>query len=310
MIVVFILFSVWWRRIIGLWKLLDGIDWLRGELGLVLMGRAMLSKSLIQFSVDGWSCVPSLLFTWGQTMVEVMKIMVIPLKRSHIYTATLSAPNPAAGHHWPRPPLETPGQSQASPGQSLVGSLLLSLGFWCIRFWGTLQESISQSSVSSGSSIVGLMVTSSKRAYGIPKSAAPRAPVPVADHHQSGTPQFSSVQSLCHVRLFVTPWTTAHQASLSITNSQSPPEPMSIESVLPSNHFILCRTLLLLPSIFPSIRVFSNESALHIRWPKYVPPQEMLKYISVSVSAGSLGCDAHKVCLSPLSISGGNGVWF
>ena len=80
---------------------------------------------------------------------------------------------------------------------------------------------------------------------------------------------FSSVQSLSHVWLFATPWTTARQASLSITNSQSPPKPKSIESVMPSSHLILCRPLLLLPSIFPSIRVFSNESALHIRWPKY-----------------------------------------
>ena len=80
--------------------------------------------------------------------------------------------------------------------------------------------------------------------------------------------QFSSVLSLGHVRLFATPWSTAHQASLSITNSQSPPKPMSTESVMPSNCLILCHPLLLLPSIFPSIRVFSNESALHIRWPK------------------------------------------
>ena len=79
----------------------------------------------------------------------------------------------------------------------------------------------------------------------------------------------SSVQSLSCVRPFATPWTTARQASLSITNSWSSPKPMSIESVMPSNHLILCRPLLLLPSIFPSIRVFSNESALHIRWPKY-----------------------------------------
>ena len=80
---------------------------------------------------------------------------------------------------------------------------------------------------------------------------------------------FTTVQSLSHVRLFATPWTAAHQASLSITNSWSPPKPMSIESVMPSNHLILCHPLLLLPSIFPSIRVFSNESALCIRWPKY-----------------------------------------
>ena len=79
----------------------------------------------------------------------------------------------------------------------------------------------------------------------------------------------SSVQSLSCVRLFVTPWTTAHQASLSVINSWSLPRPMSIESVMPSNHLILCYLLLLLPSVFPSIRVFSNESVLHIRWPKY-----------------------------------------
>ena len=83
------------------------------------------------------------------------------------------------------------------------------------------------------------------------------------------THRISSVQSLSHVWFFVTPWTEAHQASLSITNSQSPPKPMSIELVMPSNHLILCRSLLLLPSMFPSFRVFSNESALCIRWPKY-----------------------------------------
>ena len=81
--------------------------------------------------------------------------------------------------------------------------------------------------------------------------------------------QFSSVQPLSHVRLFATPWTAARQASLSITNSRSPAKPMSIKLVMPSNHLILCHPLLLLPSIFPSIRVFSNESALRIRWPKY-----------------------------------------
>ena len=81
--------------------------------------------------------------------------------------------------------------------------------------------------------------------------------------------QFSSIQSLSRVRLLVTPWTAAHQASLSITNSRSLLKLMSIESVMPSNHLILCRPLLPLPSTFPSIRVFSSESVLHIRWPKY-----------------------------------------
>ena len=81
--------------------------------------------------------------------------------------------------------------------------------------------------------------------------------------HYSFSVQFS------RVRLFTNPWTTARQASLSITNTQSPPKTMSIESVMSSNHLILCRPLLLLPSIFPSIRVFSDDPALHIRWPMY-----------------------------------------
>ena len=78
-----------------------------------------------------------------------------------------------------------------------------------------------------------------------------------------------SVQSFSHVWLFQTPWITAHQASLSITNSWSRPKPMSIESVMPQNHLIFCRPILLLPPIPPSIKVFSSESVLHIRWPKY-----------------------------------------
>ena len=81
--------------------------------------------------------------------------------------------------------------------------------------------------------------------------------------------QFSSVQSYSRVQLFVTPWITARQASLSITNSQNSLRLTSIESVMPSSHLILCRPLLLLPPIPPSIKVFSNESTLHMRWPKY-----------------------------------------
>ena len=153
-----------------------------------------------------------------------MKIMVISFKRSHAWTATLSVPNHAADHHRPTPPPETPRHPQASPGQSLVGSLLLSPGSWCTRFCCALQESISQSGVSSANSMVGLMVTFSKRAYATPRSAAPRASVPATDHR------------------------------------------------------------------------------------RHIPPQEMLKHSSVSVSVGSLGPGAHKICLSPLSISGRNGV--
>ena len=85
----------------------------------------------------------------------------------------------------------------------------------------------------------------------------------------TGSVQFSSVQSLSRVRLFATPWIAAHQASLSITNSWSSLKLTSIESVMPSSHLILCRPLFLLPPIPPSIRVFSNESTLRMRWPKY-----------------------------------------
>ena len=87
-------------------------------------------------------------------------------------------------------------------------------------------------------------------------------------HTQAHT-QLSSVQSLSRIRLFATPWTTAHQTFLSITNSQSLLKLLSIELVMPSNHLILCHPVLLPPSIFPSITVFSNESVLRTRWPKY-----------------------------------------
>ena len=107
----------------------------------------------------------------------------------------------------------------------------------------------------------------------------------------SSVAQFSSVQSSSHARLFATPWNAAWQASLSIINCQSLPKPMSIESVMPSNHLILCCSLLLLPSIFPSIRVFSKESALHIRRPKYwsfnfniSPSNERLGWISFRIN--------------------------
>ena len=87
--------------------------------------------------------------------------------------------------------------------------------------------------------------------------------------HESRVNQFSSVHLLSRIRLFATLWTAAQQASLFINNSQKLPKFMSTESVMPSNNLILCRLLLLLPSIFPNIRVLSNESALRIRWPKY-----------------------------------------
>ena len=158
-------------------KLPDGRDWLRGKLGFVLMGKAMLSKPLIQFSVEGWGCVPSCYLIWGQTMVEVMKIIMTSFKRSHASTVTLSAPNPVAGHSWPTPLLETPGHSQASLGQSLMCSLLLFPGSWCTQgFVCSLQESVSPVLCKFWWLYGGLMVTSSKR------STAPRAPAPAAGH--------------------------------------------------------------------------------------------------------------------------------
>ena len=103
-------------------------------------------------------------------------------------------------------------------------------------------------------------------------------PSPIPLMLKTPNTSLSSVQSLSHVRLFAIPWTTAHQASLSITNSQSLLKLMSIESVMPSNHLILCHLLLFPPSIFPRIRIFSNESVICIRWPN----------IGVSASASVL----------------------
>ena len=107
------------------------------------------------------------------------------------------------------------------------------------------------------------------------------------DERMMSISQFRSVQSLSHVWLFATPWIAAHQASLSITNSQSSLRLMSIELVMPSSHLILCRSLLLLPPIPPSIRLFSNESTFHMRWPKYwsfsfsiIPSEEIPGLIS------------------------------
>ena len=111
--------------------------------------------------------------------------------------------------------------------------------------------------------------------------------------------QFTSVQSLSPIWLFATPWTAAHQASLSITNSGSLFKLMSIESVMPFNHLILCRPLLHLPSIFPSIRVFSNESVLHIRWPKFwrssfstSPSNKHSRLISFRILLGLISCSS------------------
>ena len=133
--------ALWWRRIRGLWKLPDGRGWLRRKLGLVLMGSTMLRKISIQFSVDGWDCVPSLLFylrpNYGGGNEDNVKM-------SHAANTVLSAPNPAAGHLLPTPLLETPGHSWARLSQSLLWSLLLTPGSWCTKgFVCAFQESVS-----------------------------------------------------------------------------------------------------------------------------------------------------------------------
>ena len=116
-------------------------------------------------------------------MVEVMKIMANSFKGSHACTATLSAPTPAEGHHPPMPPTETPGYSWASLGQSLVGSLLLSPGSWCVQDSAcALQESVFSVLRKFSWLYGGLMVTSSKRAYATPRSTGPRAHSPAAIH--------------------------------------------------------------------------------------------------------------------------------
>ena len=160
------------------------------------MGGAMISKTLIQFSFDGWGCLHLLLFTWGQTMVEVLKKMATSFKRSQASTTTFSAPNTAIGTtnpclHWKL--WETHRQA------------------WVSLLWGI-------------------------------------------DHGWFSSVQFSSITQSCPT--LWEPRTAACQDLVSITKSWSLPKLMSIESVTQSNHFILCRLLLLLPSLFPRIRYF------------------------------------------------------
>ena len=141
-IMVFILSALWWIKIRGLWKLPDGRDWLWGNLGLVLMGGVILSKSLIQFCVDELGCVPSLLFglkpNYGRGNSSNH------LQKDLCQHCCIQCPWPVSGHCRPTLPPETPGHSQATLGQSLVGSLLLSYGSWCPKgFVCALQESVS-----------------------------------------------------------------------------------------------------------------------------------------------------------------------
>ena len=159
---------------------------------------------------------PPCFLTWSQTIVEVMKMMPTSFKRSHACTPALSAPDPEAGHHWPMPLPEVPGHTRASLGQFLV-SLHLSPGFWCAQ--GSVcahQVFVSQSRVSSGGSMVELMVTSSKRAYAIRRSAASRAPAVATGHCSPIPPQETHKHSkaglaqslwglLVHTRVYLSP---------------------------------------------------------------------------------------------------------
>ena len=181
-------------------------EWLRGKLGLILMGRARLSKSLIKLLnfllMEGAVFTPCCL-TWDQTMVEIMKTMATSFKRSCACTAAFSTPDLAAGHCQSRPLLETPGHSQASLGQSLLGSLLFSPGSWCTQgFVCALQESVSPVCVISGGSIVELMATFSKSAPGL------RHPEPLPLWHATADlhlhRRLSSTQS--HVWLLLHTW--------------------------------------------------------------------------------------------------------
>ena len=148
-------------------------------------------------------------------------------------------------------------------------SFLLGLGVHKVLFVPS-KSLFLQSCVSYGGSVVGLMAISSKRTYATPRSTVPRAPALAAVHSWSiSSVQFSSVQSLSCARLFATPWIAARQTSLSIANSRSSLRLASIESAMPSSHLILCRPLLLLLPIPPSIKIFSNESTLRMRWPIY-----------------------------------------
>ena len=119
------------------------------------------------------------------------------------------------------------------------------------------------------SSVLAWRIPGTEEPGGLPSMGSRRVGHDWCDLAAAAAVQFSSVQSLSRLWLFSTPWTIAHQASLSITHSQSLLKLISIEPVMPSNHLILCHPLLLLPSNYPSIRVFSNESVLHIWWPKY-----------------------------------------
>ena len=181
MISISILPALWRIRITGLWKLPDGRDWLWGNLTLALMGRAMLSNSLVSFLLLGRADL-------RPNYVGVMAIMVTSFKTTYAschssLDCCIQCPRPCSRPLLTHVSARNPGHSQASLAQSLVGSLLLLPGSWCTQgFVCALRESVSPVLCKFCGSMVGLMVTSSKRAYAIPRSAAPIASAPAAGH--------------------------------------------------------------------------------------------------------------------------------
>ena len=168
-----------------MWKILDGRDWLWGNWGLILMDRTMLSKSLIQFSVNGWGYVPFLLFCLWPNYGRGDSCNGDLLQMTYTSTVVFSAPDPAAVHCQLIPPPETPGHSQASLVQSVsvVGSLLFSPGSWCAQgFVCALQDSVTPVLCKFWQLYSWLIVTFPQQVYAIPRSTAPRAPAPAAIH--------------------------------------------------------------------------------------------------------------------------------
>ena len=257
------------------------------------MGRALLNKALIELFADGWGCALSLLsgLRWLNPGVYRLYGRVSGDLQEDLFqgapcrTAAVSPLIPVASHCWPTPPQETLQHQHLGLVQSSVGSLLLSPGSWCMQDLVCVLQEWSLFPPVPWKSYNQILLAFKVRLPGDSQSLCwtPgwEAWCGAQNLHNSEwtslvllfsslwVTQFNSAQSLSCVQLFVIPWTAACQACLSITNSWSLLKLVSIELVMPLNHLILCCSLLFLPSIFPSIRIFSNESVLRIKWPKY-----------------------------------------
>ena len=232
----------------------------------------------------GVALFPPCCLAWDQTMVEVMKIRVTSFKKSHAYTPALSVPDPAAGHHWPTPSPETPGHSQESLGQSLVGSLLLSSGFWCTQgFVCTLQESVSP--------VLWKLCNQIPLSSKVKFSGVFSVPLPDSQFGNSavGPRTFLTVQEFLWYNCSAVCGTSARQLYGGV-NGDFLQEGLRHRLCDPGsctqNPCPCSRPLLTCTSTGES-----NTGLAQSLW-------------------GSLGSGAHRFCLSPPSISGGYGVWF